>query len=190
MTELKFSFAFSANKREVWLNGEAYFNVAKDDHRPFIVHTPLTDIKVLGTSFNVNTYDSFEVKTSLVDGAVRTESARGSDQVLLKPGYEAVFSPHAGFAVHSFDTNNVLSWMSGVYYFEHATLKSIGPVISRWYGDSLIFDDPRAASSRFSGAMIKEKDLREFLDNLTLTSNIQIRYTNGGKEIHLSLPEN
>jgi ferric-dicitrate binding protein FerR (iron transport regulator) len=189
MTALKFAFTFAADKREVWLNGEAFFQVAKDDSRPFVVHTPLTDIKVLGTSFNVNTYDSFEVKTSLVEGAVRAESAQGKDQVLLKPGYEAVFSPHAGFAVHSFDANNVLSWMSGVYYFEHAALSSIGPVISRWYGDSLIFDDPRAAASRFSGAMIKEKNLKEFLDNLTLTSNIQVRYANGGKEIHLSLPE-
>jgi len=182
MSELKFAFTFSGGKREVWLNGEAYFKVAKDTHRPFIVHTPLTDITVLGTEFNVNTYDSLKVKTALVEGAVNTSGGDG-ENILLKPGHEAVFSKGHGFDVKTFNGDDILSWMQGVYYFRGASLKDIATVIHRWYGDTLIFDAPEVSSSRFTGAMLKDKPLKEFLENLAYTSNIHY-YTKGGR-IHV-----
>jgi ferric-dicitrate binding protein FerR (iron transport regulator) len=182
MSELKFAFAFSGDQREVWLRGEAYFKVAKDARHPFIVHTPLTDIQVLGTEFNVNTYDSLKVMTALVEGAVSTREA-GGKSVLLKPGYEAVFSKGYGFNIKTFDSNDILSWMQGIYYFRNASLENIAAVIHRWYGDTLIFDNPGASSGRFTGAMLKDKPLKEFLDNLELTSNVRY-YTKNG-EIHV-----
>jgi ferric-dicitrate binding protein FerR (iron transport regulator) len=183
MSQLEFPFTFSGDKREVWLNGEAYFKVAKDDRHPFIVHTPLTEIRVLGTEFNVNSYDSFQVKTALVEGAVSTRAA-GGKSIFLKPGYKAVFSSGRGFNVSTFDRSNTLSWMQGVYYFQNASLKNIATVIHRWYGDTVIFDDPKSSSSRFTGAMLKNKPLKEFLENLALTSNI--RYYDKDGATHIS----
>ena len=186
MSQLKFPFAFQKNKREVWVTGEAYFKVAHNTRQPFIVHTPLTDIQVLGTEFNVNTYDSIQIKTALVKGMVNTRGANGK-QVRLKPGYEAVFTQGQKFDVAAFDSNNKLSWMQGIYYFQNASLNDIAVVIHRWYGDTLIFDNSKVSSSRFTGAMFKNKPVKEFLDNLTLSSNISNRADNG--VIHLTTPE-
>lgn len=181
MSQLTFPFVFSKNKREVWVSGEAYFKVAKNARRPFIVHTPQTDIEVIGTEFNVNTYDSLHVKTALVKGIVKTKA--GGVHVQLKPGDLAVFTNGETFDIKAFDSNE-LSWMQGIYYFQKATLNEIANVVKRWYGDKLIFDDLAVSSSRFTGAMFKEEPLKDFLDNLSLTSNI--RYNTDKGVIHLS----
>lgn len=183
MSRLKFPFAFSGAKREVYLEGEAYFKVAKDADHPFIVHTSLTDIEVLGTEFNVNSYDSSRVKTALVSGSV-SASAVGGGHILLKPGYKAVFSRSNGFDVSKFDPNNELSWMQGIYYFQNASLESISGMIYRWYGDTLVFDDRKASESRFTGAMLKDNPLTELLDNMVVTSNIHYYHKDG--VIHIS----
>jgi len=183
MTKLKFPFVFSGDKREVWLEGEAYFKVAKDETHPFVVHTSLTEIDVLGTAFNVNTYDSLLVRTALIEGSV-VAKAKDGKKVKLRPGHEAVFSPGNGFSVSTLDNKNTLSWMNGIYYFQNTPLKRILPVIRRWYGDSIIFDNIKASSNRFTGALLKDKPLKEFLENLSLTS--KVRYYKQDGLFHIS----
>jgi hypothetical protein len=183
MSQLKFPFAFSGGTREVWLKGEAYFRVARDARHPFIVHTPMTQINVLGTEFNVDTYDSLRVKTALINGKVSTLAVNGKS-ITLKPGYESVFSPEKGFAVNPFDRSTELSWMQGIYYFQNASLQNIAAVVYRWYGETMLFDDVKSSSSRFTGAMLKSEPLKEFLDNMESTSNI--RYYERNDAIHIS----
>ncbi|WP_431198411.1 FecR family protein [Mucilaginibacter sp. P25] len=72
VSSLRFPFSFLGKTREVYLTGEAFFKVAKNAAHPFIVHTGQTDVKVLGTEFNVNTYHADEIVTSLVEGSVST----------------------------------------------------------------------------------------------------------------------
>jgi transmembrane sensor len=182
LSQLKFPFKFSKEKREVWVNGEAYFKVTKNQHCPFIVHTALTDIQVLGTEFNVNTYDSLQVKTDLVRGSVTTRAANGKT-ILLKPGFQSVFSKGKQFEITAFDSDSELSWMEGVYFFRNSSLKNIALVVYRWYGETLIFDNSELSSSYFTGALIKDKPIKDFLDNLALTSNISYRSDRG--TIHL-----
>ena len=183
LSQLKFPFEFSKEKREVWVNGEAYFKVAKNQYCPFIVHTSLTDIRVLGTEFNVNTYDSLQVKTALVRGSVNTSAANGKT-ILLKPGFKSVFSKRKQFQIRAFDGDSELSWMKGVYLFQNSSLNDIAIVVYRWFGETLIFDNPEISSIHFTGALIKGKPLNDFLDNLSLTSNISYRSDSG--IIHLS----
>jgi transmembrane sensor len=182
-SQLKFPFSFSADKREVWVNGEAYFKVSRDAHRPLIVHTPAYDIQVLGTEFNVNAYDSLHSSTSLVSGAINTRAANGGS-VVVKPGYQATFSRGEGFRITTFDSDSELSWMKGIYYFQNALLVDIAPVVQRWYGARLVFDDPKMAGSRFTGALRKGRPLNEFLENLSVTSGIT--YTSGNGVVHLA----
>src|SRR5690606_25037817 len=99
LSNLRFPFNFIGEKREVFLEGEAYFKVAKDT-KPFIVHVGETDIKVLGTSFNINS-DGTQVITSLVEGSVLNSA--GNESVLLKPGYQSIFEPLTGFKEQAFD---------------------------------------------------------------------------------------
>ena len=180
-SSLKFPFSFGKDKREVWVSGEAYFKVPAEAHRPFIVHTAAFDVQVLGTEFNVNTYDTSRVTASLVSGAINARSADGAGMV-IKPGYRASYSGGSGFRLARFDSQD-LSWINGIYYFDHTFLKDIARAIRRWYGTELVFDDPGTASLQFTGAMFKDKPLKEFLDNLEQTSGI--RYTADKGVIHL-----
>lgn len=169
-SSLHFPFAFDKGRREVYLEGEGYFKVARENSHPFIVHTPKTDIEVLGTEFNVNTYHQATTSLSLVSGAIAAK-AEGS-RVVLKPGQEAVFTDQHGFAVHTFDSADVRAWMNGTFVFEKTPLKEIAPVIKRWFGVNTVFDDAVAGNLPFSGVIDKRKDLRTFLENMKATGKI------------------
>jgi transmembrane sensor len=162
-SSLHFPFSFD-QRREVYLEGEGYFKVAKHATQPFIVHTPKTDIEVLGTEFNINTYQEASTSLSLVAGAVAAK-AKGA-RVVLKPGQEAVFTEEKGFTVQPFDPIDVKAWMSGTFIFEKTPLKNIAPVIKRWFGVEVVFDDAATANVPFTGMISKNKDLRTFLENL------------------------
>jgi hypothetical protein len=181
-SELKFPFSFSDSTREVYLNGEAYFKVAKDTRHPFIVHTALTEIQDLGTEFNVNAYKTASITTSLIEGQVVTSTKEGYVKKLV-PGQQAVFYRGEGFKVGGFDQDSLISWRSGIYYFNHVPLEQIRPVIYRWFGKELLFTDPSLATYRFSGALFKNKSIKEFLDNLSITSGIA--YQMKGEKIYL-----
>ena len=185
LSRLKFPFQFSGEKREVWVEGEAYFEVAQDEQHPFIVHTALTRIQVLGTAFNVQAYDSLQVETALVAGAVLTASPDGK-QVRLDPGKESIYSAAAGFQVQAFDQSEVLSWMRGVYYFRDVALKQLVPVVQRWYGQSVVFDDAYIADRHFTGAVLRDKPLDVLLESLSYTSDIH-SYTKNGV-VHFFAP--
>lgn len=175
-TRLKFPFSFPGKTREVYIDGEAYFKVAKNPARPFIVHTPATDITVTGTQFNVNTYDAENVKTALVEGSVTT--VNGNNQVHLKPGLEASYTPGGGFRVNAFDESEVLSWMKGVYYFHNTPLKDLARLLPRWFNTQVQFDKPVLQNKTFSGELTKNQSLQLFLDNLRTSDEIDVYFSN------------
>ncbi len=181
-SKLRFPFSFPGNKREVYLDGEAFFQVAKDDSKPFIVHTEQTDIQVLGTSFNVNAYNDGITKTALVSGTV-IASADGKE-VRLRPGQEAVYKTDKGYDVRSFDESEVLAWMKGVYVFHNTSLLEIARVIERWYGVQVVFDNKELSGKRFTGGLEKLQRLDYFLETLELIGDVHYRYDEKGV-IHL-----
>ncbi|TZF81099.1 DUF4974 domain-containing protein [Pedobacter sp. BS3] len=180
ISKLRFPVRFTGKTREVYLEGEAYLEVVKDAQHPFIVHTEQSDIRVLGTKFNVNTYQAGSMKTSLVEGSVLLTAKNGS-ATKLSPGYQSVYTKD-GFKTTSFDADEVLSWMDGVYYFQHVQLKELEPVISRWFGLNVAFDNPALGDIRLSG-MIEKQQLTGFLKDLETSSDIQ--YTISGNVLHL-----
>ena len=179
-SDLKFPFNFTGDKREVYLEGEAYFIVAKDIKKPFIVHTKGTHVKVLGTSFNINSYGE-EVITSLVEGSVMNNSANGS--MLLKPGSQSVYHASTGFKQKRFDADRELSWMQGIYYFDNTPLENMADIITRWFNVKLIIDNPKINNLTFTGAIEKNKSLSFFISNLEATSGIKAFMK--GNELHL-----
>lgn len=176
-SSLRFPFSFSAGEREVYLAGEAFFKVTKDARRPFIVHTGETDIRVLGTSFNINAYDDHTTTLALVEGKVVSHA--GGHQVALSPGYQAIYRPGAGFETRSFDAGIVLSWMQGVRYFHNVPLGEITSMLPRWFDVQVVFDSPRLAQQTFSGSIEKNKPLQTFLTNLEITSGVQHYFNKG-----------
>jgi ferric-dicitrate binding protein FerR (iron transport regulator) len=162
-TQIRFPFSFPGKSREVYIDGEAFFTVSKDAAKPFIVHTPKTNIRVLGTRFNVNTYDPEKISTALVEGSVNIQTA-GHAAVTLKPGHEAVFNN--GFAIAGFDENETLAWIQGTYYFHNVSLQQISKVLERWFAVQVQFKNNTLPDRTFSGVLFKKEALQVFLDNL------------------------
>jgi transmembrane sensor len=169
---LRFPFIFPGKTREVYLEGEAYFIVAKNSKQPFIVHTPSTSVKALGTAFNINSYDTGIVVTSLVQGAAVTDVGDSLD-VTLKPGYEAIYKTGERFKVKRFDENVTLSWREGVYRFNNQRLIDLEPVVQRWFGVKVAFGQASISTLQYTGYLSKGKPLTDFLDQLSQALNIE-----------------
>jgi hypothetical protein len=173
-TSIRFPFVFSNTKREISISGEAYFEVARDAARPFIVHVPNGAIQVLGTSFNVNTYDTSAVKVSLREGSVQL--AAGGQPVLLRPGAQAIL--HAGNqeiqVVQRFNEKE-LGWIDSAYCFDNAEMHDLAPLLTKWFGIRVDVD-ASVAKEHFTGTIKRRAPLHTFLDKLRLISPVDISY--------------
>lgn len=178
---LRFPFHFASTTRDVYLSGEAYFKVAKDKLHPFIVHTPLTKIQVVGTEFNVNSYNRGTVATSLIEGKVLTEAADGA-HVPLSPGHAALYSLAKGFDIEPIDTDDVIAWIKGVYYFHNEPFAALCEKMARVYGVAIQIDNPSVSDKSVSGIMDRN-NLSELLEDLKMTTGINYYYA--AKELHI-----
>lgn len=176
ISEIKFPFHFSDAKREVYIKGEAYFKVAPDAEKPFIVHTSNTSITVLGTEFNVNAYNQGIITTSLVNGKVAV--AAEERQVELKPGNEAVVRGMEQIRVQPFD-KDLLTWRQGLYYFKDAPFREIAAMLERWYDVKVVIDNAGAAEQKFRVKMHRGRPLQSFLDQLNETGQVTAYWNNG-----------
>lgn len=173
-SKLHFPVPFPTNSREVYLSGEAFFAVAKDVSHPFLVHTPQGTVRVLGTSFNVNSYDSAVVKVSLVDGAVQM------NETGLRPGQQAVATSN-GIQVQPFDELTELSWRQGVFYYSNTSLAEIARVLPRWFGIPVIMDNARIAGETFTGSLERNQPINIFLENLKSTTTVDYYFDKNGR---------
>lgn len=180
-TRLRFPFRFGRATRDVYLEGEAYFKVAGDARRPFIVHTALTKINVLGTSFNVNSYEEGSVRTSLVEGKVITKANDGS-AVELSPGYAAEYRSAKGFSSGKFDEEDDLSWINGIYYFHDMPVAILTHLASRCYGIHIVIDEEKFAGKSVTGLLDRNK-LSDFLADLE--STVHLKYHYSGNNLYL-----
>lgn len=180
-SSLKFPFHFGSTTRDVYLTGEAFFKVAKDRRHPFIVHTPLTKVEVVGTQFDVNTYHANTVSTSLIEGKVLTEASDGR-RIPLEPGHAAVYSISKGFDVEAIDADDVISWIKGIYYFHDLSFNDLAEKMARVYGVVIKIDNPAIISKSVSGVMDRN-NLTELLQDLKTTTGINYYYA--AKELHI-----
>ncbi len=169
-SSLKYPSSFSQTKeRRVELNGEAYFEVAKDKAHPFVVSTAQQSIEVLGTHFNVNSYIDEEItKTTLLEGAVKINGS-----VLLKPGEEAVLAKSGSLAIHSVDTENAVAWKNGLFIFEDETLKTAMNKIARWYNVEIQYQDDNLKLLTVGGSISRFDKVSEVLNFFGKAGNIQ-----------------
>lgn len=169
-TVLSFPSRFSGPLREISINGEAFLQVAKDSFHPFIVNLPQGTVKVLGTEFNVNSYENGVLKVALVRGAVDMKA--GNRSLALKPGQEGVYQ--AGkLHTQAFDEQSTLGWRQGIYYFDNATLSQIVEVLPRWFGMQVDLENPEKAEERFTGRVYRNAPITDFLNNLKTTMAIK-----------------
>jgi ferric-dicitrate binding protein FerR (iron transport regulator) len=182
-TTLKFPFTFTGSVREVYLDGEAYFTVAPDPKRPFIVRTRYTTVEVLGTVFNINTYNT--IKVSLAEGAISVSTAK--DTVRLTPGYQVRADSITGkLRVTNFDPDIDFSWLTNHISYQDESIKVMATEAERIYDVKIIIDRKELEKERFTGRINKDKSVEDFLANVKRTFLMEYRIdsTDEGKVIH------
>lgn len=172
-TKLITPSVFATNERVVKLNGEAFFEVAKDQKRPFRVEVNGQQIEVLGTSFNVRAYDNSNlIETTLETGQIQLHT--GSQTTLLKPGEQSLFNKsEKQLIISKVNPITFSSWKDGRYEFQNEDLLEVFKVVERWYDVEITADETYFNGMRFSGVIKRNKDARHFLDLLNLTVPIQ-----------------
>ncbi|WP_421940475.1 FecR family protein [Pedobacter sp.] len=178
-SSLRFPVAFAAKNRMVKLQGEAYFEVAHNAKKPFLVSTEKQTVEVLGTHFNVNAYqgETF-TKTTLLEGKVKVyrASANGAikENSILFPGEQASLSKDH-LVVKQVEAENEIAWKNGYFIFNGDDFETSMRTIGRWYNVEIIcqgnFDD-----IVLGGTMSRSKKLDETLTVLSLTQKIKFRY--------------
>ena len=175
---------FAPSERVVKLNGEAFFEVARDKKRPFMVEVNGQQIKVFGTSFNVRAYDnSNKIETTLETGQIQLHV--GNETKILNPGEQSLFNKtKSQLVISKVDPVNFSSWKEGRYEFQNEDLIEVLKVVERWYDVEITYDENTFKEMHFSGVIKRNKDAKHFLDLLNLT--IPISYEIHGDKIKIS----
>ncbi len=173
-TQLKYPVTFVGEKREVILEGEAFFDVVKNE-KPFIVKTSFGDVRVLGTSFGINAYaDAPESYTTLVRGKVSVEAGT-SDPLVIKPGEQVVTSKDGKMIRQEVDVEEFVGWKDGIYVFREKHLGDIMKTLERWYNISVLFEEEELRELPFTGNLKRYDDINVFFDALTRTGDMKYR---------------
>lgn len=175
-SRLKYPVQFVGEERKVFLEGEAYFIVAKDS-LPFVVSTSRGDVRVLGTTFNVKSYDKeVAMQATLVEGKVLV--AQGQKEMELAPGEQGTVTDAGIMAKRAVDVDEFVGWRKGIYVFKKQPLEDIMRDLSRWYGVSVFFQNEGLKQVSFTGNLKRYDNINEFLDVLQRTGDVKYRINN------------
>lgn len=162
-SSIRFPAAFIGKERDVEITGEVYFEVAHNASKPFIVKANGVDIKVLGTSFNVNAYeDESTIKTTLLEGSVEVSMGRGNS--FLKPGDQAVVSDKSDKILVNKNANieEVVAWKNGLFYFDEDNVETVMKKIARWY-DVDVEIKGTSSDKKFNGKLFRDVELSQIV---------------------------
>ena len=172
-TRMKYPVKFDEKERKVYLSGEAYFEVAKDPERPFFVEMEGVEVRVYGTSFNVNTHQKGNVQTVLVKGSIGVKVLSSGMESVIRPGQMAEFK-QGNTKVDVKDVNVAVytDWKDGIFRFENQRLEDILTVLSNWYDVDIFYQTVSVKELHFSGYMERYKDVSVILEAITLSTGV------------------
>ena len=174
MSSIHFPTSFPGAKREVEITGQAYFEVAKNPGKPFLVRVNNETVEVLGTHFNVNAYSNEQtIKTTLLEGSVRV-IAEGKN-VMLKPGEQS----DGMNKVTDANIEEVMAWKDGVFRFDGANIHQIMNQVARWYGAEIVYEN--TIDEEFVAKVKRDVPVSELLSLLENTG--QVHFEIEGKKI-------
>ena len=178
-SRLKVPLNFIGDKRELYLQGEAYFDVAHDPSRPFIIHTGNVITQVMGTAFNIKAYGSLELDVTV---------ARGKVSVGLKNRQLGVLTSNRGLSYNSksnltreYDTNAAkVRWMYGDLIFDNIKMDEAAKTLERWYNIKITLSDPKVKAYRFTASFLKHENIGQVLE--VLRELTHFTYSQQGKK--------
>ncbi|GAA4802590.1 DUF4974 domain-containing protein [Olivibacter ginsenosidimutans] len=175
-SSLHFPVNFNSKERVVQLTGEAYFEVSRDESRPFKVLVNDRSIAVLGTSFNINAYRETDI-TTLISGAVEVNN--GIDKRILKPGQQALMQDRQ-IIVDKADVEKTIAWKDGYFLFNDDRVTDVLEQVARWYDVDLHYQG-RLPTLHVGGSIKRDEQLRDALDMLQDVSGLHFEIQ--GKKI-------
>lgn len=176
-SSLRFPVSFPENERRVQLNGEGYFEIAKDSRRPFHVSLQSSagadkgTVTALGTRFNINNYDNESgIKTTLLDGSVQVSNKLNAS-LILKPGQQAAFSNDQIHFNRNANIEQVIAWKNELFNFDNETMEDIMRQLTRWY-DIDVKIEGQLPDKHYFGSIRRQVKLTEIIAMLEIAGDI------------------
>ena len=175
-----FSFPsqFAANRREVYLKGEAYFDVHHDPAHPFVVKTDYFEAKAVGTSFDVRSYDAAHANVTLVEGKLLVGNDKQSP-TLIRPNQQTSLNADGTLSTTDTDTYQYTEWKNGIFYFDDLTLREVLCEMGRWYNIDVEVRNKQALTTKLHFVADRNGSLTEALKNLNAIGRFNIVRENG-----------
>lgn len=170
-SSITYPVAFQGETREVRLQGEAYFEIAKNKNQPFIVHTTQFDVQVTGTQFNVRAYPGEMESATLAEGGIQLE--KGGKTYSLKPGQQAYLEEEE-VQVRKVNLESAIAWRYNAFSFEETPLEEIMNELARWYNIHVFYLNPKVKELHFTAWFRRNCTLQEVIDILEKTGKINI----------------
>ena len=167
---------FAGKTREIFLSGEAYFDVAEDG-RPFQVITSQGEVTVLGTAFGISSYMDKAEYTTLVRGCVRYTS-HTKKSVILSPGEQAILERSGELISRKVEVEEYVGWKDGVFVFRDKPLEEIMETLSRWYGSEVVFRNEEMKQLKYTGSLERYDSINTFLQVLERLQDIHYEIDN------------
>jgi hypothetical protein len=184
-SKLTFPAIFKGKAREVYLQGEGFFEVSKNEKQPFIVKTDHIDIKVLGTTFNVAAYNDERIFTTvLVEGkvdVVQKSKLFANEEFTLAPGQGCFYSIDTQSSVVSdVDVDEYVLWKDGLYNFKNKPLRDVVSRVNKFFDRTIQLEDEKLANTLVSGKLVLSDDLTEVVEYLSKTIEGKYEITKEG----------
>jgi transmembrane sensor len=173
-SSLTYPTVFNQKERRVKLQGEAYFEVAKNPEKPFhVIVNRGEEIEVLGTHFNIRAYaDDQDIRTTLLEGSVKL--IYKAKHIILKPGQMAINDLKESLLVQNADIEEVMGWKNGLFVYNNENIRDVLKSAARWYDIDVEYKDA-VGQKKLWGTVSKYKSLAELLDNIAFTSGVHYK---------------
>ena len=179
-TKIEYPAVFADKERWIKLDGEAYFQVAQNIHKPFIVQTPKGNVEVLGTQFNVEAYaDDKTITATLVEGSIamayENKKSNWTEQE-IQPGQEIVYTAaQQQIKIDQADVEVITSWKDGKLIFRDTPFKEVLKMLSKRFDVDFVVKNPKCFEASFTGVLEKQR-LGRILEYISVSSNIKFKY--------------
>ena len=183
-SELKYPVAFTGKIRDVYLKGEAYFEIAKDSVRPFIVNSGDIKIKQYGTAFNVNARSPEKIEVVLVHGSISLLTHNDENEYRIKPSQLAEYNNSVqSVDVQTVDIKPYVAWNEGKFIFENKALGEIMETLSLWYNMDVEFKDDELKALNFTGSVTRDTPVEYILNAIGYATDVHINVK--GKTVYI-----
>jgi len=184
-SSLSYLQPFDGPERKVTLEGEAFFEVTKDEKRPFIIEAGGLTTRVLGTSFNISSYEEAgSVKVSVLSGVVEVQSRRGQKEVLYPDMMGVLYKDTENLNKTTFNEKEEFGWKDGIIYFKNNPLKEVFRRLEKWYGITIHLQSEKILQGTYTGEF-KNASLEKVLEGICYTS--QLTYSVDNENITIKL---